>query len=163
VTLTVAAGLSYSTNQTILISYNIGNHIHAEIDTYDSVTGVIVAVVTDTDGSGTYSSWTVNLSGAVGAEGPQGPIGLTGPTGPTGATGATGPQGPQGIQGDVGPVGPTGATGPAGPGVPVGGTAGQILTKVDNTDYNTTWGAAPATNPITNSGFAAIVTMDIGV
>ena len=29
--------------------------------------------------------------------------------------------------------------GPAGPGVPAGGTAGQVLTKVDGTDYNTEW------------------------
>lgn len=65
-----------------------------------------------------------------------------------GATGATGPQGPQGIQGiqgvqgETGPQGATGATGPqgpAGPGVPTGGTAGQVLAKVDGTDYNTEW------------------------
>ena len=29
--------------------------------------------------------------------------------------------------------------GPAGPGVPAGGVAGQVLTKVDGTDYNTEW------------------------
>lgn len=40
---------------------------------------------------------------------------------PTGATGATGP------------------TGAAGAGVATGGTAGQILTKVNSTDYNTAW------------------------
>lgn len=31
------------------------------------------------------------------------------------------------------------AQGPAGPGVAVGGTAGQVLAKVDSTDYNTEW------------------------
>ena len=35
--------------------------------------------------------------------------------------------------------GSDGATGPAGPGVPSGGTAGQVLSKVDGTDYNTAW------------------------
>ena len=45
----------------------------------------------------------------------------------------TGPQGIQGIPG------PTGSTGPAGPGVPTGGTAGQVLAKIDNTNYNTQW------------------------
>jgi hypothetical protein len=45
----------------------------------------------------------------------------------------TGPQGTQGIQG------PTGATGPAGQGVPIGGTAGQVLAKIDGTNYNTQW------------------------
>lgn len=90
-------------------------------------------------------------TGATGPQGPQGPQGETGPQGPTGATGATGatgPQGPQGEtgpqgpQGETGPQGPTGATGPAGPagpGVPTGGTAGQVLSKVDGTDYNTKW------------------------
>lgn len=37
------------------------------------------------------------------------------------------------------PAGATGAAGPAGPGVPTGGTAGQILSKVDGTNYNTEW------------------------
>jgi hypothetical protein len=36
-------------------------------------------------------------------------------------------------------VGVPGATGPAGPGVPVGGTAGQYLQKIDGTNYNTDW------------------------
>ena len=42
-------------------------------------------------------------------------------------------------------VGTPGATGPAGPagaagvGVPAGGTAGQFLTKIDGTNYNTDW------------------------
>ena len=35
--------------------------------------------------------------------------------------------------------GQQGAQGPAGPGVPAGGTAGQVLAKVDGTDYNTEW------------------------
>lgn len=39
----------------------------------------------------------------------------------------------------------TGATGAAGPGVIVGGTAGQVLTKVDGTDYNTAWTSLPST------------------
>lgn len=44
--------------------------------------------------------------------------------GPAGPTGPTGPQGPQGIPGV---------------GVPTGGTAGQFLTKIDGTNYNTAW------------------------
>lgn len=34
---------------------------------------------------------------------------------------------------------PAGQTGATGPGVPIGGTDGQVLTKIDTTDYNTTW------------------------
>lgn len=48
-------------------------------------------------------------------------------------SGTTGPQGPQGIQGIQG------VQGDPGEGVPVGGTAGQIIEKIDGTDYNTQW------------------------
>lgn len=44
-----------------------------------------------------------------------------------------------GVPGPQGPTGPTGPQGPAGQGVPVGGTAGQFLTKIDGTNYNTDW------------------------
>lgn len=37
------------------------------------------------------------------------------------------------------PQGQTGATGATGAGVPIGGTDGQVLSKIDTTDYNTTW------------------------
>lgn len=96
-------------------------------------------------------------TGATGPQGPQGAQGLTGntgPQGPTGATGQTGPTGPQGpigntgAQGPQGPIGNTGPqgsqgvagpTGPTGPGVAAGGTAGQVLSKTDSTDYHTQW------------------------
>jgi hypothetical protein len=58
-------------------------------------------------------------------------VGATGPTGPTGAAST--------VTGPTGATGPIGATGPTGPGVAAGGTAGQILSKVDGTDYNTQW------------------------
>jgi hypothetical protein len=48
----------------------------------------------------------------------------SGPTGATGATGATGT---------------TGDAGATGAGVPVGGTTGQVLSKIDGTNYNTEW------------------------
>lgn len=50
-----------------------------------------------------------------------------------------GGQGTQGPQGDTGATGAQGDTGPAGPGLAAGGTAGQIIAKVDGTDYNTEW------------------------
>ena len=43
----------------------------------------------------------------------------------------------------AGLVGPAGPAGPAGQGVPTGGTTGQVLTKIDATNYNTYW-ATPA-------------------
>ena len=64
---------------------------------------------------------------------------LVGPTGQTGATGTAGATGATGSAGTNGTNGATGDTGPAGPGVSSGGTTGQYLTKVDNTNYNTQW------------------------
>jgi hypothetical protein len=44
-----------------------------------------------------------------------------------------------GAPGPMGPTGPAGADGENGVGVPPGGDAGDILAKVDGTDYNTEW------------------------
>lgn len=41
--------------------------------------------------------------------------------------------------GSTGPMGPMGPQGNTGPGVPTGGTAGQVLSKINGTDYNTEW------------------------
>jgi hypothetical protein len=81
-------------------------------------------------------------TGATGSQGPKGDKGDTGETGPAGATGAKGDKGDKGDTGSTGPqgeVGATGATGATGPGVAAGGTEGQVLLKVDGTDYNTVW------------------------
>jgi hypothetical protein len=88
-------GLDYSTAQTVILAYDLSNHMHGEVVSYNKTTGALVVDLKHKSGSGTYSSWEINLQGAVGVAGPQGP---------TGATGATGPQGPQGIQGNTGVV-----------------------------------------------------------
>ena len=52
--------------------------------------------------SGSFPSFTINMTiprGNTGAQGPTGPRGATGPQGPTGSRGATGPQGPSGPAG----------------------------------------------------------------
>jgi hypothetical protein len=104
----------------------------------------------------------VGPPGPQGATGPQGPQGVQGPQGATGNTGATGSQGPQGNPG---------AQGPAGPGVITGGTAGQVLSKINSTDYNTQWttpvsdwanltgkpATFPPTLPIAQSGITNLV------
>ena len=40
---------------------------------------------------------------------------------------------------ELGPIGPQGPQGDPGEGVPVGGTAGQVLAKVSSTNYDTHW------------------------
>lgn len=44
-----------------------------------------------------------------------------------------------GPAGPTGPAGPAGADGADGVGVPPGGTTGQVLAKINGTDYNTEW------------------------
>ena len=59
-----------------------------------------------------------------------------------GIQGPRGPQGPSGGSSGSGVTGPQGSTGPIGvpgQGVPVGGTSGQILAKIDSSNYNTRW------------------------
>jgi hypothetical protein len=133
----------------------------------------MTATITDSDGSGTYSAWIVNLSGAVGAIGDTGPTGAVGPTGPEGPTGATGAAstvpGPTGPTGDTGPTGATGATGAAstveGPTGPTGltgatgptgatGATGVAFTGYDyeihvsGVDGNDTTGDGSLLNPV---------------
>lgn len=50
--------------------------------------------------------------------------------------------------GPPGPQGPAGPAGPAGEGVPVGGTSGQVLSKVSSTDYDTEWSDLPEVEPV---------------
>ena len=104
------------------------------------------------------------IQGPKGDTGDQGPQGIQGIQGETGATGPMGPTGPKGDKGDQGLTGLSayqvaqlegftgteaewlaslqgadGVDGTNGVGVPVGGTTGQILSKIDGTDYNTQW------------------------
>lgn len=108
------------------------------------------------------------IKGDKGDTGATGPQGVQGPAGATGAQGIQGVQGPTGATGSTGPTGATGATGPAGQGVPTGGTANQILAKIDATNYNTQWvtpaaagssGIARSISTITTGTTAAAATV----
>ena len=90
-TMTIGTGLSYSRQQDITVSYNNANHMHGTVLTYDSATGVMTWDSNTHSGSGTYSSWEVNVGGVAGAV------------------------------------------------LPVGGTSGQVLAKINSTNFNTEW------------------------
>ena len=86
--------------------------------------------------SGDTTNVVLNFKIPKGDKGDTGAQGIQGPQGPAGQKGEQGDPGPQGT---AGAKGDPGAQGPAGEGVPTGGTAGQVLTKVDGTNYNTQW------------------------
>lgn len=61
-------------------------------------------------------------------------------------------QGPRGEQGPQGPQGPVGPPGAAGAGIPVGGTAGQVLSKASAADHDVEWRNLPATGVTSFNG-----------
>lgn len=116
-----------------------------------SVSGGIEVVESTTDVSVDVSGSSVVIGSSV--------AGAQGPTGAQGATGATGRSvstiSKTGTAGLVDTYTITysdattstftvvnGATGAAGQGVPAGGTAGQVLAKIDGTNYNTQWSSS---------------------
>ncbi len=60
-TFTVDANLAYIPLQEVLIVFNASNHMHATVTSYSGTT-LVVDVKTHT-GSGTYTSWVINLDG----------------------------------------------------------------------------------------------------
>ena len=64
-TFTVGTGLSYSSQQDVVISFDASNHMHALVTSYNSGTGVLVVDVNHHTGSGTYTAWTINVGGMV--------------------------------------------------------------------------------------------------
>jgi len=62
-TFTIGTGLSYTPTQNLTISYNAANHMHGEVLTYNSGTGVLTVDIKNHTGSGTYTAWVVNVGG----------------------------------------------------------------------------------------------------
>jgi hypothetical protein len=58
-------GLDYSYGQTLIIAHDLANHMHGEVSSYNPVTGQLTVVLKSKTGSGTYSTWSINLDGAV--------------------------------------------------------------------------------------------------
>jgi hypothetical protein len=113
VTFNTLLNLAYTPGQTIIIAYDATNNFIADVNSYSG--NILTAIPVGTAmGSGTYTTWQINLDGIVGPVGPTGPQGATGAQGPQGIQGLTGPQGLQGPQGPQGPQGIQGAIGPQG-------------------------------------------------
>lgn len=112
VTFNTLPGLAYTSGQSIIIAYNGTSYFLGIVYSYSG--NILTATPGVVTGTGTYSTWQINLTGI------KGPVGSTGSVGPQGSQGS---QGIQGVTGETGPIGPRGETGPTGPssGIPVGG------------------------------------------
>ena len=60
---TVDLNLSYIPLQEILVVFNPANHMHGEVTSYNAATGALVVDIKTHTGSGTYTSWVLNLDG----------------------------------------------------------------------------------------------------
>ena len=60
---TVDLNLSYIPLQEILIVFDPTNHMHGEVTSYNPATGALVVDIKHHTGSGTYTSWQINLDG----------------------------------------------------------------------------------------------------
>jgi hypothetical protein len=60
---TVDLNLSYIPLQEILVVYDPAHHMHGEVTSYNPATGALVVDIKHHTGSGTYTSWVINLDG----------------------------------------------------------------------------------------------------
>ena len=150
-TITVGTGLAYTTAQDILIAYDVNNHQVSMITSYNPATGVLVfGTPSEVIGSGTYSSWGVNLNGAAGGNGSNGTSGTSGLTGSSGTSGTRGTSGTTGTSGTSGSSGLTGTSGTSG----IAGTSGTsgvsptLPTSVNYGLFAQTANSTPVTNTV---------------
>ena len=110
VSLIIGTALSYTINQSTVVSHDTINFFQGSVFSYTPNNGsLVITCETATYSVGkTYSTWTINLSGAVGTQGPIG-VGVQGATGSQGVQGTQGFQGATGSQGFQGTRGATGS------------------------------------------------------
>lgn len=151
ITFTISTDLSYVAGDVVQLSYDANNYIIGTVVSYNSANGELIITPSTSVGSGSYSTWTVNLSGfsgsagtagtagtsassgtsgtagtsassgTSGTSGSDGSSGTSGTAGTDGSVGSSGTNGTSGSSGAQGPQGPTGPTGATGP----SGTSGS--------------------------------------
>jgi len=155
--LTVQTGLQYSAGQTVLIANSVTDLMKGNCVSYIPLTGALVVNVSIVSGSGTFSSWNVNLDGAPGPAGAMGVTGATGTAGSNGnngingATGATGNNGSNGTNGVNGATGATGTNGTNGTNGAVGASGSDGINGATGATGATGTNGANGTNGATGA------------
>jgi hypothetical protein len=153
-TFTVAAGLGYSVNMRLRIANDASNYIEGPVTAYSGTSLTINS--TRAIGSGTFTSWTINVTGDVG---PANSLTVgsvtTGPAGSSAAIEITGSAPSQTINFTI-PRGNTGATGNTGPQGSTGAAATISVGTVDTV-------AASEDATVTNSGTSGAAVFDFEI
>ena len=161
-TITVGTGLSYTTAQDIIISYDSTHHQVSMVTSYDSGTGILVfGAPSETTGTGTYSDWAVNLNGAAGGDGSSGTSGSAGTSGQSGTSGVAGTSGSAGTSGATGTNGSSGTSASSGT-AGTAGVAGTAGTSGTSSGPTTSYGLFAQTADSTPVTATAVETTIIG-
>jgi hypothetical protein len=123
-TITISGGVFIS-GQSYGFSVNgADNYVIGTVVSYNKGTGVLVINPTLSRGTGTFSSWIVSLTGAIGSSGTAGSAGSSGKAGKSGSSGKDGAPGQSGSSGKAGESGSAGTAATSG----TAGTAGTAGT-----------------------------------
>ena len=96
ITLTTKTGLAYQPDNWVQISNDANNYIIAIVRSYNASTGELVVIPQMSVGSGTYTNWTISLTGAMGSSGTNGTTGTSGTSAQSGASGSSATSGSSG-------------------------------------------------------------------
>lgn len=133
--------------------------MHATVVSYTSGTNTLVVDVKDVVGSGTFTSWSVNLDGATGV---QGTTGTQGTQGTDGIQGLDSIQGTQGTSGQLGTYAET-ITGDSTDGGATGTTQFTINHNLGTTDIMVTvWDAATKMEVVTDVAYVTNTSVTVG-
>ena len=86
----------------IQVSHDENNYIIGRVVSYDGNSGSLTFTPLQVQGSGTYSTWNVSLSGPPGISGTSGSTGTSGTSGTSGSTGTSGTSGSTNLLSSVG-------------------------------------------------------------
>ncbi len=114
ITLNCSLNLSFRANDFVQVTHDELNYILGRVVSYDAGTGVMVLTPTLSVGNGTFSEWTISLTGENGTAGTTGTAGTAGTAGTTGTTGTSGTSGSTGTDGSSGTSGTSGTDGSTG-------------------------------------------------
>jgi len=151
-TFTAGTGLSYTPTQDVTIAHDSANHMHGTVTSYNSGTGAMVVDVQNHSGSGTYTSWTINVGGAIpaasviwgditGTLGDQSDLATALNAKLETSTAASTYQTISGMSSYLTTSDAATTYAPLSKAVPAGGTTGQVLTKASDIDWSLVWAA----------------------